>query len=68
MSYMPSSYLNALREEGTREDLLRELGRLYDENERLRAALKEIARKESPLYSETRTWAGEIARAALRGK
>jgi hypothetical protein len=36
---MPSAYLNALHEEGTREDLLREIGKLYDGNVRLRAAL-----------------------------
>jgi hypothetical protein len=34
---MTSAYLNALHEEGTRDDLLREICKLYDENERLRA-------------------------------
>lgn len=39
-SAYPSAYLNSLNEEGTREDLLHEVGRLYDENVRLRARIK----------------------------
>ena len=40
-----SAYLNALHEEGTRDDLLREVGRLYDENVQLRAEVKQLRRE-----------------------
>jgi hypothetical protein len=39
---MTSAYLNALREEGTREELLREVERLYDENLQLRSVLERL--------------------------
>ena len=35
-----SAYLNALREEGTRDDLLRQVEKLYRENQELRAQIK----------------------------
>jgi hypothetical protein len=35
----PSAYLNALREEGSRDELLHQIGLLYDENEQLRRDL-----------------------------
>lgn len=57
---MTSAYLNALTEEGTRADLLREIGRLYDLVDQLRAALGEIGR----LY-DNQPGASAMARAAL---
>lgn len=38
-----SAYMNALREEGTPEDLLREIERLMDERDALRARFDAIA-------------------------
>ena len=51
-----SAYLNALREEGTREDLLTELGNMYDERIRLERELTDLKARLPKSKDDSSSW------------
>lgn len=61
-----SAYLNSLREEGDRAELLREIERLVDENQNLRAALDGASRPSATKAGSARASADPLAFATLR--
>ncbi len=63
---MSKAYLNALAEEGTRQDLIDWLCKLDAENDRLRDALRKIADIETRLGVPAGLDMQSIAKAALK--
>ena len=62
---MSKAYLNALAEEGTRQDLMNWLGKLDAENDELRDTLRTIAAQRSDIVGSTAEWMAALAAAAL---
>ena len=62
---MSKAYLNALAEEGTRQDLINWLGKLDAENDELRDTLRTIAAQRSDIVGSTAEWMAALAAAAL---